>query len=354
CLDHLDDRQLLDSMRSTLAQGRKLTAQLIAHLSEVESRRLHLHAACPSMFDYCVSRLGLSEDEACRRIDVARLARRFPEVYPLLADGSLSLSVVAMLKPHLGDDCSGELLRASRGLSVLKVRELLAARFPRPDVPSTVRKLPESSRAPVLQGESAQVPLVPHIAPPRVVEVPALAPTPNVANAMPPGPVPRAIEPLAAERYRVQLTASSELKRKLEQCRDLMRHGNPTGDFAPIVERALDLLLEKLMRERFGAAQRSRASKTSSGRRPDRATRRAVVARDGLRCSWIGDDGERCVATGWLELDHAEPFAKGGGSGLGNVRVLCRAHNRLSAELEFGAEHVERAVSVRRGGGDPR
>ena len=75
-LDTLSNRQLLDGLGAVLGSGRRLTAELVAHLGEVEDRRLHLEAACSSMFSYCVNRLGLSEDEACRRIEVARLARR--------------------------------------------------------------------------------------------------------------------------------------------------------------------------------------------------------------------------------------------------------------------------------------
>jgi hypothetical protein len=151
CLSHLTDGQLIEGTRRTLALGRQLTAELVAHLAEVEDRRLHLHAACASMFDYCVNRLGMSEDEACRRIDVARLARRFPDLYPALASGDVSLSVVALLKPYLCADGCAELLSACRGLSVVKVRELLAARFARAHVPSSVRKLPEVRRAVVVE-----------------------------------------------------------------------------------------------------------------------------------------------------------------------------------------------------------
>jgi hypothetical protein len=40
--------------------------------------------------------------------------------------------------------------------------------------------------------------------------------------------------------------------------------------------------------------------------------------------------------------------ARGGTSELGNLRVRCRAHNRLYAEQTFGKEHVERAIRERR------
>lgn len=95
-------------------------------------------------------------------------------------------------------------------------------------------------------------------------------------------------------------------------------------------------------------AARVGAKNAGASKRIDRATRRAVVSRDGLRCAWTGPDGERCSATGWLELDHEEPLGKGGSSEPGNVRVLCKAHNRLSAELAYGRDKIERAIDERR------
>src|SRR5262245_54490817 len=87
-LGDLTDAQLIGSLEALLASCRRSIARLIAHLAEVEERRLHLRKACSSMFVYC-TRLGMSEDEACRRIDAARLASRFPSAYALLEDGSL-------------------------------------------------------------------------------------------------------------------------------------------------------------------------------------------------------------------------------------------------------------------------
>src|SRR6188768_2058331 len=89
----LSDADLLSGLHGLLRACRQTTAQIIAHLGEVEARRLHLLAGHGSMFAYCVSRLGMSEDEACRRIDVARLARRFPLLLERLAGDQLSLSV---------------------------------------------------------------------------------------------------------------------------------------------------------------------------------------------------------------------------------------------------------------------
>ena len=67
------------------------------------------------------------------------------------------------------------------------------------------------------------------------------------------------IEPLSAGRYRVQLTADTSFKRKLEQARDLLRHAQPDGELGAIVSRALDCLLEQLLSRRFDVCDCFRA-----------------------------------------------------------------------------------------------
>jgi 5-methylcytosine-specific restriction endonuclease McrA len=51
---------------------------------------------------------------------------------------------------------------------------------------------------------------------------------------------------------------SRELTEKLERARDLMSHANPSGDLGLVLERALDLLLEKLEKQRFARTKQPR------------------------------------------------------------------------------------------------
>jgi hypothetical protein len=153
---------------------------------------------------------------------------------------------------------------------------------------------------------------------------------------------------LSETRYRVQLTAGVGLKEKLDKARDLMRHRNPSGDLAIVVERALDVLLEQLMKERFGAVQKPRSKREATTKRVSSATRRAVLERDGLQCSWVDAQGRRCPSHAWLEFDHRHPRGKGGGSGSENIRVLCRAHNQLAAEHEYGRHSIDASIAARR------
>ena len=126
-LAKLSDQELLAGLSGVLGSGRKVLALLVAHLGEVEERRLHLLAGYGSMFVYCTNRLGMSEDEACRRIEVARLARRFPVLLERLATGRISLSVAALLKMHLSEVNHVALLDAVAGKTVKIAREVLAA-----------------------------------------------------------------------------------------------------------------------------------------------------------------------------------------------------------------------------------
>jgi 5-methylcytosine-specific restriction endonuclease McrA len=350
-LEHCSNEHLLAKLDSLVRSCRQQTAEIVAHLAEVETRRLHLELAHGSLFDYCVRRLGLSEDEACRRIDVARLARRFPALFPLLASGEISLSLAAALKPYLVEGNASEVFASVRGKTTQQAREALAALLPRADVAPSVRKLPERRLAPA---RVAAAPELPSLAS-ATGNVPS-APSPSAifTPQAPSAPEPRerkptsTIEPLSSARYRVQFTAGVALKDKLDQARDLMRHRNPSGDLGIVVDRALDLLLEQLMKERFGATNKPRPSKNENTARVNNATRRAVFERDGLQCSWVDARGQRCESRAWLELDHRDPRGKGGGSGLENIRVLCRSHNRLAAEHEYGRQAIETVIAERR------
>jgi hypothetical protein len=122
-LGDVDDEELVVGIRKLVQADRRVSARLLAHLAEVEERRLHLRKASASMFGYCLS-LGMSEDEAGRRICAARVARRFPVIYGLLDEGKLSLSVICRLKDYLSHDNHAELLAAVSGLSFRKAASL--------------------------------------------------------------------------------------------------------------------------------------------------------------------------------------------------------------------------------------
>ena len=76
------------------------------------------------------------------------------------------------------------------------------------------------------------------------------------------------------------------------------------------------------------------------------AVRERVLQRACYRCEYTGPGGVRCSARTWLEIDHIHPWAKGGGTGDENLRVLCRAHNLLWAAREFGEEFMREKIEA--------
>ena len=81
---------LLARLQTLLARDHQVTADLLAHLAEVDLRRLYLDQACSSMFTYCVERLHMSEPTAYKRIETARAARRFPVIFERVAAGEVA------------------------------------------------------------------------------------------------------------------------------------------------------------------------------------------------------------------------------------------------------------------------
>jgi hypothetical protein len=147
-LTNLSDEELVSRLEAIRSEDRRLLARLLAHLAEVEERRLHLRTACSSLFDFCVRRLGMSEGAAFRRINGARLVRRFPCLLGSIERGEIHLSTLVLLRDHLTEANFDDLVAAASGKSEREVQQLLARHAPRPDVPATLRKLPASAASP--------------------------------------------------------------------------------------------------------------------------------------------------------------------------------------------------------------
>jgi len=99
--NHLSDRALIDEVKSAAARERGATVRLIALLAELDARRLYLGEGCSSLFTYCVQVLRLSEHAAYGRIEAARVARKFPVVIDLMAEGAVTLTAITLLGPML-------------------------------------------------------------------------------------------------------------------------------------------------------------------------------------------------------------------------------------------------------------
>ena len=77
------DDHLMSEVQRLAAAERSATALLIRSLMELDARRLYLREGCASLFTYCTQVLHLAEGSAYNRIEVARAARKFPNILDL-------------------------------------------------------------------------------------------------------------------------------------------------------------------------------------------------------------------------------------------------------------------------------
>jgi hypothetical protein len=264
---------LLARVAAIVRVERIAIADVVEHLTEVERRRLYLDQACGSLYAYCRERLGYSEDAALKRARVARLALRLPGVLDELRAGPIHLTGLFLLGRHLNDENVEELLAESRGKSRREIEKIVATRFPRPDVPSSIEAL-GTATLPLGAGENGDggrgasgVGTGDGVSGPN----PWFAcPRPGTSTARGSGPTGDSrspIEPLSAERYRVEFTASAALRAKIERARELASHVLPGGDLALLFERALDELIERALKRRIGAGRPRRGAKRRPGSR---------------------------------------------------------------------------------------
>ena len=113
----LSSSDLRSATRELVRRSSTLEAELLAHIGEIDERKLYLDWAFPSMFAYCVSELGFSEDAACNRINVARAARQRPAILEALRSGQVHLAGLRLLAPHLTAENQDEVLAAAAGKS---------------------------------------------------------------------------------------------------------------------------------------------------------------------------------------------------------------------------------------------
>jgi hypothetical protein len=226
-LETIPDDELLRRLADLLAGSRHTEADLVAHIGEVDARRLYAREATPSMFVYCRTKREVDElvAELAPRRDVPASMRKLPA-------GRFVAGPAAAARTDLGGVSQGGVDSAPRPERVDSARsddsrDLATAQTAEQ---GTDLALLQGCAAPSGEARSDVVTAR------SVVEAPsetAAAPdaVPRLSNDEPPAQRrlpwtatprsrPAVIEPLSPGRYRVQFTASAELREKL---RALMR-----------------------------------------------------------------------------------------------------------------------------------
>jgi hypothetical protein len=357
-MNHAAIQALDAALRSLVADEQRTLVRFLRHLDVLDREQGYAALNCGSTFDYLVRELHLAEGTAWRRVNAMRLIRRFPVLEAALDDGRLNPTQLGVLRPVLTAENVDDLVLRATHLTKAKTKELAVSIQPREVPADGLRKLPAAVARPAPNSANAPAHTAngdaPSVTPP-VMALMGPVPAAPAALALPsalPRPLPRStIEPVAADRWQWRIGLNGALKAKLDRLRGYLGHKFPDGDLDKVFAQMLDDSLAK-HGKRLGHVEPERPRKPAPPKAPTPgkrapvtvAVRRAVLKRDGFRCTWVTPDGERCPCTTRLEMDHIDPAAETGLSGVDELTTRCRAHNQYRAFLRYGAEHVKRRM----------
>lgn len=321
-LPSLSSDELVSETKRLVCEERRIGLDVLAHLREVDRRRLYLERGHSSLFSFCLRELGYSEPQAQLRIDAMRALRDTPGIEVKVRSGELPVTSVAKVQ-----------------------------RFIRKEKIRTGQALPATERLTLftqVQGKSS-----------RQIERILFEVSPESA-------LPKERERVISESHsEIRLIIPEDLREQLETLKALYSHRmkdpHSTGELLRILaadalkkakplriaseepsENCIQVMTDPVMPDRIIAPispQVKVASNvnavgkvnTARSRYVAISRKRQVLRRDGGRCSFTDSaTGQRCGSTHFLQIDHVLPYSSGGSSrDTENLRLLCGPHNRL-------------------------
>jgi len=362
-LKRLSNESLDRSARELAVREKREVACLIAHIAEIRDRRSYVDLGYGNLFEYCVLRLNLSEGSVYRRTQVAAVCQKFPQILEALAAGSLHLTAASLIAACLTAENAESLIAAAAGKTRREVEKITAALSPKETFEPSLRKLP--SRTPELSGAVR-------------VDDRSEAVTPEMPVIPSAGQRPRdLIQPAAEDRYNVRFSAGKGFTEKFERFAEVLGIECPQNHLEEILDRALEIALDKKDPQRKLERRRSREAKkhrpgprpgdagpakktTPSGEEPPREepespapsrhipseVRERVLERAGYQCEIRGPDGSRCSSRTGLEVEHTKPFAVYRSHDDRYLRIYCPAHNLQAARKFYGEEFIRRKIEA--------
>jgi 5-methylcytosine-specific restriction endonuclease McrA len=382
----LSNDELVIRLDILVRKEREITLKLLLHLNEIDRRRLYLERGYGSLFEYCTRYLGYSESVANRRIQTARCIRDYPEVYAMLDNNELNMTVISKIAGVLTAENKDKLLREVRSRSSRQVEMIVARYHPRSVIRDRVRPVFLKTFVSGMAGAGGGSSESGHKDQTKQAESDGLSSRPvsslvaswvkfttgaggklftTASDKKDPAQV-------LEKKYKLEFAVSPKVMAKVKQVKALLSNKYPRG---VELEYLMDVLLDEYLdkhsperkqerREKRTANKKQSVSKSKtisqSSAQPVNLDAKArnrhipatvqdqVYTRDNGRCSFVSPDGTRCNSSWNLQIDHIVPYARGGGHTIDNLRLLCAKHNRLEAERIYGRDFMARQLLHRK------
>jgi 5-methylcytosine-specific restriction endonuclease McrA len=369
-ISNLSRQELLETTAKLVAEERRVTAELITFLQEIERRKLHLELGYSSMYDFLTKGHGFSESAAARRLLTLRLTNDVPHVVQAIETGKLTLSTASQLGHFLKNekkagkvytpaqktelalklqgmssrDCERELFKISpvsviqkestRAVSATdtEIKFIVGAEFMAKFEKLKALLAHKSSRL----GGLSYAQVFDHLMDRELKRVDPLAS----------GRVQKNKPEQSAETVKAETVKAETVKAETEQ--------KPTasaGQNNIIKDDALIRSAPNVLNNESRANSLESSSSQVNSDNPKRtyrphiplADRREIWKRAGGKCEYCDPKtGRRCNSDWALQIDHAKPLGQGGAHGLANFRLTCCKHNKFLAEKAYGPKFMSR------------
>ncbi len=314
--------ELLGSMKRLAAAERTLSVYALAQLAEIQRKKAYEDAGYSTMFAYCLGDLGYSEGNTCRRLRAVEAVDKYPELFSLIKDGSITICALSVIAKHLTAENRADVLKRIERKSVRDVARIVAELAPLPDTRDLIRSVS-------IPRQEIPVELIRPV--PELIAAPPSAPPPIVESPAQESPRAQKIMPRAPGRVYFGFTGSEDLERVVDRCREVLSRKYPAGRLEDIFLELGRSYLEANDLELLPPSKQ-RPPREKKTRYIPRWVKSKVYRRDGGRCVNLSVEGRRCDSRRDLEYDHVIPWSRGGSSDdPENIRLLCRAHNALAA-----------------------
>ena len=264
---------------------RKVETDLISALIEIDGEKLYLQLGYPSLFQYVVNALKMTESIAYAFILVARKSREFPALAAALEGERLSVAKASRIASAVDSENARSLIDFAASHSARETEREAAKFKPRSRKRDAVREI---------DGE--------------MVEIRILVPREALTDL-------ERVQALEAQRGREASLAAAVVA----AAQTYLRRRDPVAK----AHRAQE-------RRTFKVAHRRARIKTEA--------KHEVVARDGGRCAFVSAGGKRCESDRWLHLHHVVPVAMGGTDDPTNLVCLCSEHHALVHQTSFAID----------------
>lgn len=339
-LAKLSNEELEFRLKDLVSKERKLLHVILEHIKEVDTRKLYLQRAYPSIYEYLVKELGYSGSAAMRRLEAARLLNEVPLVSMKIQEGSLNLSQIGELTRMVKEkerSCEGKISVEQKSNLILQIAGQSTAQ--------TQKTISAYLNLPILEREHFKT--------------------------------------QKDDSVRVEITLSQSQYSKLMQCKDLAAHllhqENKDSSLSSLIEVLADQFLKKKLdpdskikltkqsipsitsdsyADTHNNLHKIENSSTTSDSSPISFTcdssvttaaetecvaksvtpklRRMILLRD-ICCQYVDKTtGRKCAGTYGLQVDHKKPRWSGGGNQKHNLQALCFKHNQFKYLQQSG------------------